>query len=148
MAVFHLNYFFFVVRRTRTIVLKFHLTNRVLTKKLFLPLHDPKVSDVAVLKEMLLNEITSKTCQKCLKTFRLLGGNARTTIDHISILKYGEEGVLKDVPMDAIFGEIERDVFVKLEKTDDDVMDSSETDQENTGLTSLVITDGNYSLNF
>ena len=95
---------------------------------------------------MLLNEITSKTCQKCLKTFRLLGGNARTTTDHIFILKYGE-GVLKDVPMNAIFGEIDRDVFVKLEKTDD-VMDSSETDQENTGLTSLVITDGNYSQNF
>ena len=49
--------------------------------------------------------------------------------------------------MNAIFGEIERDVFAILEKTDD-VMDSSETDQENTGLTSSVITDGNYSLNF
>jgi hypothetical protein len=43
------------------------------------------------------------------KDFSSFRGYARTTTDHISILKYDEEGVLKDVPMNAIFDEIKRD---------------------------------------
>jgi hypothetical protein len=98
----------------RIIVLKFQcLTNPVLVKKLLIPSHDPNLFDVDVLKEILLKEMLEDN------TVRLLGGNEKTTIDDISIMKYDEDVDEEiDVHRSEVFCRIEKNVLVKLRQTD------------------------------
>ena len=96
------------------IVLKFQsLRDPVLVKKVSIPSHNPKLFDVDILKQMLLKEMLEDD------TIKLLGGNESTTVNDISILKYDEEieeGV--DVLRSEVFCRIEKNVLVRLRKTD------------------------------
>ena len=98
----------------RIIVLKFQsLTDPVLVKKVSIPSHNPKLFDVDILKQMLLKEMLEDD------TIKLLGGNESTTVNDISILKYDEEiEEVVDVLRSEVFCRIEKNVLVKLRKTD------------------------------
>ncbi|XP_045029817.1 uncharacterized protein LOC116935481 [Daphnia magna] len=98
----------------RIVVAKFQsLKEPVLVKKLVIPAHDPKRSDVEVFKELLLKEMLADM------TVRILGGNEKTNLEDISVLKYDEDiDTEVDVHMNDIFGQIERSILVKLRNTE------------------------------
>lgn len=110
---------------SRIVVVKFQsLKDPVLVKKLVIPAHDPKRSDVAVFKELLLKEMLADM------SVRTLGGNEKTKLEDISVLKYDEDiDTEVDVHMKDIFDQIERSILVKLRKTEMRKSDVTITDE-------------------
>ncbi|KAK4007440.1 hypothetical protein OUZ56_012597 [Daphnia magna] len=70
-------------------------------------------SDVEAFKELLLKEMLADM------TVRILGGNEKTNLEDISVLKYDEDiDTEVDVHMNDTFGQIERSILVKLRNTE------------------------------
>jgi hypothetical protein len=88
-------------------------TEPVHVKKIVLPIYNPSIPDPVVLKELLFKEMLAD------KSIFSLGGDLNTRVEEVLIMKFDEDfQLVVDVHSSEIFLDLDRNVLVKLKKTE------------------------------